>query len=179
MLLSSLLCHLMGLQIRFEGRKADLAMFKERAGALQGAVAILEEGIAASRAQVSSHTHTQTQTPASLLLDCVAVHTKSILPPQATVSCSAKHCTDFRPKRMTSSARLELRQLASIWLTAWWRPLELVFMGEDQFKRINNGSYVVQGLSSVAQHGHIFPFLSVVLSSLPFLQHGHSSCILR
>lgn len=49
----------MGLQIRFEGRKADLSMFKDRAKALQGAVAILEEGIAASRAQVSSHTHFQ------------------------------------------------------------------------------------------------------------------------
>ena len=49
----------MGLQIRFEGRKADLSMFKDRAKALQGAVTILEEGIAASRAQVGSHTHFQ------------------------------------------------------------------------------------------------------------------------
>ena len=39
-------------QMQFEGRKADLAMFKERAEALQTAVAILEKGIAASRAQV-------------------------------------------------------------------------------------------------------------------------------
>ncbi|KAL3152957.1 hypothetical protein ABBQ38_011987 [Trebouxia sp. C0009 RCD-2024] len=39
-------------QMQFEGRKADLAMFKERAEALHRAVAILEEGIAASRAQV-------------------------------------------------------------------------------------------------------------------------------
>ena len=41
-----------GSQIQFEGRKADLAMFKERAEALHRAVVILEEGIAASRAQV-------------------------------------------------------------------------------------------------------------------------------
>lgn len=40
--------------MQFEGRKADLAMFKERAEALHRAVAILEEGIAASRAQVQS-----------------------------------------------------------------------------------------------------------------------------
>lgn len=38
--------------MQFEGRKADLAMFKERAEALQRAVVILEEGIATSRAQV-------------------------------------------------------------------------------------------------------------------------------
>lgn len=43
-----------GLQMQFEGRKADLAMFKERAEALHRAVVILEEGIAASRAQVHS-----------------------------------------------------------------------------------------------------------------------------
>ena len=41
--------------MRFEGRKADLAMFKERAEALHRAVVILEEGIAASRAQVQTH----------------------------------------------------------------------------------------------------------------------------
>lgn len=44
-----------GLQMQFEGRKADLAMFKERAEALCRAVVILEEGIAASRAQVNKH----------------------------------------------------------------------------------------------------------------------------
>ena len=40
--------------MQFERRKADLAMFKERAQALQRAVAVLQEGIAASRAQVCS-----------------------------------------------------------------------------------------------------------------------------
>ena len=38
--------------MRFEGRKSDLAMFKERAEALHRAVVILEEGISASKAQV-------------------------------------------------------------------------------------------------------------------------------
>ena len=40
--------------MQFERRKADLGIFKERAEALQRAVTILEEGIAASRAQVCS-----------------------------------------------------------------------------------------------------------------------------
>lgn len=38
--------------MQFQSRKADLAVFKERAQALQQAVDILEEGIAASRSQV-------------------------------------------------------------------------------------------------------------------------------
>lgn len=42
--------------MQFERRKADLAMFKERAEALQRAVVILEEGIAASKAQVAYST---------------------------------------------------------------------------------------------------------------------------
>lgn len=39
-------------QMQFQSRKADLGLFKERAGALEQAVVILEEGISASRAQV-------------------------------------------------------------------------------------------------------------------------------
>lgn len=42
-------------QMQFQSRKADLGLFKERAGALEQAVVILEEGIAASRAQVTPH----------------------------------------------------------------------------------------------------------------------------
>ena len=38
--------------MQFEGRKADLAVFKERAEALQKAVSVLDQGIAVSRAQV-------------------------------------------------------------------------------------------------------------------------------
>lgn len=48
---------LVAVQMQFEGRKADLALFKERAEALQRAVVILEEGIAASRAQVHYTSH--------------------------------------------------------------------------------------------------------------------------
>ena len=43
----------MPLQVHIEKRKADLAVFKERAVALERAVHILDEGIASSRAQVS------------------------------------------------------------------------------------------------------------------------------
>ena len=39
-------------QMQFQKRKSDLALFKDRAEALQKAVDILEEGIASSRAQV-------------------------------------------------------------------------------------------------------------------------------
>ncbi|KAL0051989.1 hypothetical protein WJX82_005987 [Trebouxia sp. C0006] len=39
-------------QMQFQSRKTDLELFKERAEALQQAVVVLEEGIAASRAQV-------------------------------------------------------------------------------------------------------------------------------
>ncbi len=42
-------------QMQFQSRKTDLELFKERAEALQQAVVVLEEGIAASRAQVTSH----------------------------------------------------------------------------------------------------------------------------
>lgn len=40
-------------QMQFQKRKSDLVVFKDRAEALKQAVGILEEGIAASRAQVS------------------------------------------------------------------------------------------------------------------------------
>ena len=39
--------------MQFQKRKSDLALFKERAEALQKAVHILDEGIASSRSQVS------------------------------------------------------------------------------------------------------------------------------
>ena len=42
-------------QMQFQSRKTDLELLKERAEALQQAVVVLEEGIAASRAQVTSH----------------------------------------------------------------------------------------------------------------------------
>ena len=48
---------LVALQMQFEGRKADLTLLKERAEALQRAVVILEDGIAASRAQVHYKSH--------------------------------------------------------------------------------------------------------------------------
>ena len=40
------------MQMQFHSRKTDLARFKEQAEALKQAVMVLEEGIAASRAQV-------------------------------------------------------------------------------------------------------------------------------
>lgn len=42
-------------QMQFQSRKTDLELFKERAKALQQALVVLEEGIAASRAQVTPH----------------------------------------------------------------------------------------------------------------------------
>ncbi len=43
------------MQMQFQSRKTDLELFKDRAEALQQAVVVLEEGIAASRAQVTQH----------------------------------------------------------------------------------------------------------------------------
>ena len=42
-------------QMQFQSRKTDLELFKDRAEALQQAIVVLEEGIAASRAQVTPH----------------------------------------------------------------------------------------------------------------------------
>jgi len=42
-------------QMQFQSRKTDLELFKERAEALQQAVVVLEEGITASRAQVTHY----------------------------------------------------------------------------------------------------------------------------
>ena len=41
------------MQMQFQSRKTDLATFQERAEALERAIAVLEEGITNSRAQVS------------------------------------------------------------------------------------------------------------------------------